>query len=137
MEIIAVVMLITRHDKYSFEKIIVFVIKNLCLLLLNKKLIIINNNYFIEMDKIFDAMLYTIGTSIIVIPIFYMGSMQLMKNKKDLVASTMDHFTNNLFGNFMRPPTISPPLNPAHISSIEKAETPTEITSFFMKKKGV
>jgi hypothetical protein len=91
------------------------------------------------MDKIFDAMLYTMGTSIVIIPIFYIGSIQLLKVKKEIVAASMDHFTDNLFGNFMRPPITSPVIQP-HIPIIEKVETilqPTEITSFFMKKKGI
>ena len=84
-------------------------------------------------------MLYTMGTSIVVIPIFYIGSIQLMKNKKDLVAASMDHFANNLFGNFMQPRITTPIIQP-HTPIIEKIETilqPTEITSFFMKKKGI
>ena len=89
------------------------------------------------MDKIFDAMLYTIGTSVVIIPIFYIGSIQLMKHKKNLVAASMDHFTNNLFGNFMRPPPISNPVIQPHIQEVETILQPTEITSFFMKKKGI
>lgn len=83
------------------------------------------------MEKIIDGMLYTFGGSVIILPIFYFGSLQLMKYKKEIVSSSMDHFTNNLFGNIFQKPT------PAVIANAPVYEKDVGITSFFLKKKGI
>lgn len=85
------------------------------------------------MEKIIDGMCYTFGSSIILLPIFYVCSVQLMKCKKEIVATSMNQFTNNLFGNLFQPP----PHRTTVIKDDFTEEKPTEITSFFMKKRGV
>ena len=87
------------------------------------------------MEKIMDAMLYTLGSSVIVLPIFYLGTLQLMKYKKEIVTTSMDQFTNSLFGNIFRPPLPVGVPTATPISLPEKKST--EITSFFLKKRGV
>lgn len=91
------------------------------------------------MDKIIDGMLYTMGSGVIILPIFYFGSLQLIKFKKDIVATSMDQFTNNLFGNIFRPPVAPGLITPLYEKKKDPdlQEQPTEITSFFLKKRGV
>jgi hypothetical protein len=90
------------------------------------------------MEKIMDGMLYTFGSSIIIVPIFYFSSLQLMKFKKKIVSTSVDQFTNNLFGSMFRQPPTNVlqhhhPLN----DDANKKEDPSEITSFFLKKRGI
>lgn len=89
------------------------------------------------MEKIIDGMLYTFGSTIIIVPIFYFGSLQLMKFKKDIVATSMDQFTNNLFGNIFRPLPVTAPTIKNTSHTAKEKEEPTEITSFFLKKRGI
>ena len=93
------------------------------------------------MEKIIDGMLYTFGSTIIIVPIFYFSSMQLMKYKKEIVASSMDQFTNNIFGNIFRPPvtaqTTITNISPPPMYAKKKEEPISEITSFFLKKRGI
>ena len=94
------------------------------------------------MEKIIDGMLYTFGSTIIIVPIFYFGTLQLMQFKKDIVATSMDQFTNNLFGNIFRPPVTASTItnvssSPTPSIYATKKEEPTRITSFFVKKRGI
>lgn len=89
------------------------------------------------MEKIMDGFLFTLGSSFIIIPFFYVCSVQLLKVKKQIVTTSLDHFSDSLFGNIFKPSTTqvinTKPSNERH-SPLSKN---SELTSFFVKKRGI
>ena len=96
------------------------------------------------MEKIMDGFLYTLGSTLLLGPIFYYTTRQLLKYKSEMVATSMDQFSSKLFGNFLgaktamnenkRPPPPKPVLN----GMLPKRRgNDSDITTFFMKKRGI
>jgi hypothetical protein len=91
------------------------------------------------MEKIVDGFLYTLGSTLLLVPIFYYSARQLMKYKTEIVASSMDQFSSKLFGNFMGAKTVmnenKRPTPPPFTNT--KKGSDSDITNFFIKKRGI